>query len=70
MTDKEFIESAPTLDQLKSQANTLYKAAEDAGVTFPADDYTRMIDRVSTMVKKEGIDPVLHPKTHRTSTRS
>ena len=32
MTDKEFIESAPTLDQLKSQANALYKAADEAGV--------------------------------------
>ena len=62
---REFIETAPTTAQLKAAGGALFEAAENAGVRFPSATYTPAVDKLSTRLMREGLDPVLHPKVAR-----
>ena len=62
---RDFIEGAPSTAQLKAAGGALFEAAENAGVRFPSSTYTPAVDKLSTKLMREGLDPVLHPKVAR-----
>ena len=65
---REFIEAAPSSQQLKAAGGALFQAAENAGVRFPSSTYTPAVDRLSTTLMREGLDRTLHPKVSRVHT--
>ena len=65
---REFIEAAPSSQQLKAAGGALFQAAENAGVRFPSSAYTPAVDRLSTTLMREGLDATLHPKVSRVHT--
>ena len=62
---REFVEGAPTPDQLRGQAGALYDKAEASGVRFKADYYDKFVDTALAKMVDEGADPILSPKISR-----
>ena len=62
---KEFIEGAPTPDQLRSQGSDLFTAAEASGVKFKPDYYTTFVDDTLSTLVDQGADTILSPKVSR-----
>jgi hypothetical protein len=54
--------AAPSVAELKAQARTAYKTAEDAGVVIKSQNYASFSDGLTDRLKAEGIDKDLHPK--------
>lgn len=52
----------PTGDDLRTQANALYKEADNAGIAIAPDSYSNLVDDISAAVKDAGTHPKLHPK--------
>ena len=65
VTPKEFVEGAPSADQLGAASSRLYDEAAQAGITFPADDFTKFRGEAVAKLRNEGVDPILHPKVNR-----
>ena len=65
MSREQFVEGAPTTEQLRGAGHALYEAADQSGVRFAAEDYGPFIDKLSVRLQREGADPVLHPKISR-----
>lgn len=53
----------PTTEALTAASKAAYKAGKESGVVVPAEGYGTALDSVNKMVKSEGIDPTLHPKS-------
>lgn len=52
---------APSVDDLKTQAGSLYDAAEARGVTFAQPSVKRVADDIAAQAISDGLDPTLHP---------
>lgn len=52
----------PTIEELAAQSKAAYKAASDAGANISQASFSNLKNRVNVLLKKEGIDPSLHPK--------
>ena len=63
--NREFIEGAPTPDQLRGQAGALYDKAEASGVRFKPDYFERFADETLSKLVDEGADKILTPKLSR-----
>lgn len=61
MVNSAAAKAVPSLDDLKTQANSAYKAAEDAGVVVDPFRFRQVVDDMFTTLANEGIDPTLHP---------
>lgn len=53
----------PTIEELAAQSKAAYKRASDAGVNIAPESFATLKTRVNVTLKKEGIDPTLHPQT-------
>jgi hypothetical protein len=53
----------PTTAALTNASRAAYKAGEESGVIVPVEGYSKALTKVQNMVKEEGIDPTLHPKS-------
>jgi len=51
----------PEVEQLRNQAQSAYKAAEDSGVVISPERYQKFVGDVFRTMKREGIDKTLHP---------
>lgn len=51
----------PTTQSLKNMGSALYKEADDAGLRIAAPSYGRLVAGLTHTLKKEGVDPTLHP---------
>ena len=65
MSREQFVEGAPSTEQLKSASSALYQAADDSGVRFSSAEFTPFVDKLSVRLQREGADPVLHPRISR-----
>jgi len=54
--------AAPSVDDLKAQAGSLYDAAEARGITFAQPAVKTLADDVASGAISDGIDPTLHPR--------
>lgn len=54
---------APTMDELASEASTLYQSAENAGVQFKPEATNKLSYNVDVLTKKFALDPELQPET-------
>ena len=64
-SNRAFIEGAPSPEQLKAQAGTLFEAAEKSGIKFQPTYYDKFVDTALSRLVDEGSDPVLSPKISR-----
>lgn len=55
--------STPSIEELGAQAKAAYKRASDAGITISPNSITGLKTKLVSTLKKEGIDPTLHPST-------
>lgn len=53
----------PSLDDLRGQRDAAYKAVDESGVTFGAEEFTGLSNKMIASVADEGFNPGLHPKT-------
>ena len=53
----------PTIEELSAQSKAAYQRASDAGVNIAPESFANLKNRVNVTLKKEGIDPTLHPQT-------
>lgn len=53
----------PTIEELTTQSRAAYKRASDAGANIAPQSFGNLKNRVNVTLKKEGLDPTLHPKT-------
>lgn len=56
---------APSIDDLRAQANQAFSQAENAGVFISKDAYSRFLTDLRDTLAKEGIDEGLHPAAMR-----
>jgi len=56
-------EKPPAVEELKAQAQAAYKRASDAGISISPASLNGLKARIVTDLKKEGVDPTLHPST-------
>jgi hypothetical protein len=54
---------APTVDELKAQANAAYEAAERAGVIIDKGSFRNLAQQIQLDMANEGIDQTLHPRS-------
>lgn len=54
--------ATPTLDELRTQSQAAYRAAEQSGVNVSKGSFSVLIDKIVKVADKAGIDPTLHPK--------
>lgn len=54
--------SAPSTDELKDTARSIYKSLDEAGVSVPAKQFNALADDVVKTLRKEGSDVDLTPK--------
>jgi hypothetical protein len=59
---KEVKRGAVSVGDLKSIANSAYKAADDAGVVIKAPGFQAWTREVSEIMRRNGLDPILHPQ--------
>lgn len=62
-TTEAMLPKVPTTEELTAASKAAYAANKDAGIVVPAKGYETALDNVRSMVKQEGIDPTLHPKS-------
>ena len=62
---KAFVADAPSPGQMQAKASTLFAAAEQSGVRFKADYYSRFVDSILSRLVEEGADKILSPKVSR-----
>jgi hypothetical protein len=60
---KPVLEPIPTTEQLSAASKSAYKSAKDSGVIVPPEGYGEALGRVQSMLKDEGLNPTLHPKS-------
>lgn len=53
----------PTTEQLTKAAKQAYSDAKNSGVVVHADSYSKALTRIHDVIKEEGINNTLHPKT-------
>lgn len=53
----------PTIADLRGQRDAAYRAVDDSGVTYGADEFTGLSNKMIASVADEGFNPGLHPKT-------
>lgn len=53
----------PTIEELGAQAKAAYQRASDAGVRIAPGSFQNLKNKIGVTLKKEGIDPTLHPQT-------
>lgn len=56
-------EPVPTTAELSAAAKRAYSDAKESGVVVPADSYSKALARIQGVIKEEGINNTLHPKT-------
>lgn len=59
---RKVISSAPSADDLAKQAGQKYTAARATGGTLNSDQYLDFVADLDSVLRREGIDPMLHPK--------
>ena len=64
-SNKQFVADAPTPEQLREKADSLYEAAEKSGVKFKADYFEKFADSTLSRLVDEGADSILTPKLSR-----
>ena len=57
-------ESAPTIEGLKQAARKVYNDIDSLGVTVNSSSVDRLSNQLSTLVRKEGFNPTIHPKVN------
>lgn len=59
------VNRTPSVDELRTRKDDLYKDVEDSGVMFPPDQYTRMVQDLNTDLIRPhgGVRPVRHANT-------
>lgn len=62
LTRRQFIEAAPSTEDLSSAAGPLFKSAKESGVALTSDRYADFLVDLETRLVNEGIDNMLHPK--------
>jgi len=60
---------APTLQEMKTKAGALFKAAEQNGAVVSPTAFGNMALKLQSKIAKEGIDKTLHPKAYAALTR-
>jgi len=60
---KAITQAAPDLKTIKAQATQAYNDLDNLGIRVKPEVYERFADKLSTKLKKEGIDQTLHPKS-------
>jgi len=55
--------ASPTLDQIKQQKTALYNVVDNAGITIKQESLNTFVDRVTQEMQKNGLNPLIHPKT-------
>ena len=60
--DKALKEATPTAEAVKSQAQALYRQADDLGVQVKPESFSDLAQDVATTLQKEGFHPKMHPK--------
>lgn len=53
--------AAPSVDELKTQASSLYDKAKDSGIIFPQPFVRAAASDIASQAISDGIDPTLHP---------
>jgi hypothetical protein len=56
-------EKTPSIDELKAQAKAAYQRASDAGISISPQSLTGLKAKIVAELKREGIDPTLHPSS-------
>lgn len=56
-------EPVPTTEQLTRAAKDAYAANKDAGIVVQPESYDKALTAIRNVVKEEGLDKTLHPKT-------
>ena len=59
---REISDSVPSVDQLKSTARAVYKEIDDAGVAVKTSAYDALVDKITSVTKKAGLDHRTTPK--------
>ncbi len=54
--------SAPSVDELKSTAASIYKSLDDSGISIESKSFDKVIKDIDRTLRKEGFDKDLHPK--------
>ena len=62
---REFIEGAPSPENLRAEGGKLYDKAEATGVKFKADHFEKFADETLARLVDEGADKILTPKLSR-----
>lgn len=57
-------ESAPTIEGLKNAARGVFKEIDDLGVTVNPSGTARLSGQLSTLTRKQGFNPTIHPKVN------
>lgn len=53
---------APTVDQLREYADDAYRRADEAGVVFRGESFSKTVDDIISNVRKQGYNAKLHPR--------
>lgn len=62
VTKREFIDRAPSTEDLSSIASPMFKSARDSGAALNGDRYADFLGDLETRLIREGVDKMLHPK--------
>ena len=62
MTKREFIQNAPSTEDLSSAASPLFTAARGSGAAVSGERYVDFLANLETRLATEGVDKMLHPK--------
>jgi hypothetical protein len=54
--------AVPSTQQLRAQSQSLYDAAEQAGIRIQPQPFRGFVNTISREVRAKGIDPTIHPK--------
>jgi len=57
-------EAAPTIEGLKTAARGVFKEIDDLGVTVNPSSTARLSAQLSTLTRKQGFNPTIHPKVN------
>lgn len=58
---KAVTQAAPDIKKLKGEASKIYKQIDDSGVRVKPETYDNFVSSLTEKMKKQGIDPTLHP---------
>lgn len=59
---RSIIDAAPDIQKIRAKRDGLYDAIDEKGVKIRANIFDNFADNLSSKLKKDGIDPTLHPR--------